>query len=266
MKYPKVLYVVLLLVSIQAKSQTIDTLVDVNNLKLHFKITQGKGTPILFESGGGLDANQWDSVIMPLYRANGATLITYDRQGFGKSEIDTSNYSILSEIKRLEIGLSKLGYGTKPMILVCHSLGGFYSRVYASMHPKLVKGIIMLDPRIPSRPDMAFARSVCNSLDKKKLRQESLSLYYVLTNIERNSDFARQAVLDPGLPILDIMAEHGPFDSAVENDRFKADQRNFVKESTNRVLLYAEGSSHNIPQSKPQLVIEQIVYFYKKYN
>jgi len=123
----------------------------------------------------------------------------------------------------------------------------------------------MLDPRIPSYADMAFARNVYNSLDLTALKKESLGLYYVLSNMERTIDFVRSALIKPGLPILNVMAEIGPFDTISDNERFKSDQRSFVNEGPNRVLLYAKGSSHNIPTDQPKLVINQIALLYKNY-
>jgi pimeloyl-ACP methyl ester carboxylesterase len=259
------LLLVLFLSSHVVTAQVIDTLIDVGSYKLHFKIIKGNSTEILFESGGGITVAQWDSIITPVHSRTGATIITYDRQGFATSGFDTANYTILNEIKGLETGLRKLGYGSKPILLVGHSLGAFYTRVYASRNVAHTKGIVMLDPRIPSFADMAFARSVYYSLDSVTLKKESLALYYVLANMERNSNFVRRVPVKPGLPILNVMAETGTFDSISDNERFQSDQRSFVKEGSNRVLLLAKGSTHNIPLDQPQLVIDQIVSYHKKY-
>jgi pimeloyl-ACP methyl ester carboxylesterase len=207
---------------------------------------------------------QWDSIVPSVHKATGATLITYDRQGFGTSTIDTSNYSILNEIQGLEKGLRKLGYNTAPTILVSHSLGAFYARVYASRQQRIVKGILMLDPRIPSSGDMVFARNVNKSLDHSALKKESLGLYYVLTNMEKAIDFVGRTKLKTGLSVSVVMAEAGPFDTASDNERFKADERDFVKEGTNRQLIEAKGSTHNIPAGQPQFVIKEIISFYNK--
>jgi pimeloyl-ACP methyl ester carboxylesterase len=94
----------------QVQSQTIDTLVDVGSYKLHFKIIKGKGTPIVFEAGGGDDGSTWNNLLNTLKDSLDATLITYDRQGMGRSGIDSSKTDILNEVKGLEIGLAKLGY------------------------------------------------------------------------------------------------------------------------------------------------------------
>jgi pimeloyl-ACP methyl ester carboxylesterase len=219
----------------------------------------------MFESGGGLDGSQWDSISTVLHSRLNATIITYDRQGFGQSGLDTGNFNILNEVKGLEFALERLGYADKNKLLVCHSLGAFYSRLYAFRHGHLVKGIIMLDPRIPSYADMKFAKSVSTKLNCGDFRENELGLYYILAEMERNSDFVRKKSIPSYIPILDIMAEQGPFDTKEENDRFKSAQKNFINTRANARLVYAKGSSHNIPQDKPDIVASEILNFYRQY-
>lgn len=250
------------LVSLVSAYAQVDTLVDVGSYKLHFKIIEGGGPPILFESGGGLDSRQWDSISTVLHAKLNATIITYDRQGFGQSGLDTTNFNILNEVKGLESALERFGYANDSKLLVCHSLGAFYSRLYAFRNPHLVKGIIMLDPRIPSYADMKFAKSVSTKLNRGDFSKDELGLYYILVEMERNSDFVRKKSIPSKIPILDIMAEQGPFDTKEENDRFKSAQKNFIKKRANASLVYAKGSTHNIPQDKPDIVISAILNFY----
>ncbi|WP_207508230.1 alpha/beta fold hydrolase [Telluribacter humicola] len=260
--FRQLLLAVLLLVAMNAKGQLLDTLIDVKPYKLHFKILKGKHSPILFESGGGLDASQWDSIATAVHQQLQATVITYDRAGFGRSSIDTTNYNIIQEIKSLESALKSFGYHDANFLLVGHSLGGFYNRVFAARHPKQVKGIIFLDPRIPSYEDRKFARNYFKTLSRKDFEPDYVSLYYLLANMESTSEYVGQVPLSSIIPVLNIMAETGPFTEEAENNRFKADQRNMVNASKNRTLLFAKGSSHNIPYDKPDLVIEQIIDFY----
>lgn len=255
----------ILLLAANANAQLMDTVVNVKANNLHFKIYKGKNSPILFESGGGLDASQWDSIAIVVHKQLQATIITYDRAGFGKSSLDTANYTILQEIESLEAALENFGYLDAKFLLVGHSLGGFYNRVFAARHPEQVKGIIFLDPRIPSYEDMKFARNIFQTYRREDFEPDNMSLYYLLANMEHTSNYVRQIPLSPDIPILDIMAEIGPFNDAIDNERFKADQRTMVNESKNRRLLLAEGSSHNIPYDKPDLVIDEILEFYRKY-
>lgn len=255
-------FLLILVNSVNANGQ-VDTLVDLGSYKLHFRILKGEASPILLESGGGLDARQWDSISTVLHSKLNATIIAYDRQGFGQSGLDTSEFNILNEVKGLESALQSLGYADKRKLLVCHSLGAFYSRLYAVRNPHLVRGIIMLDPRIPSYADMKLARSVSSKLNQTDFSREDLGLYYVLNEMERNSDFVRRKSIPSNIPIVNIMAEQGPFDAKEENDRFKSAQRNFINKRKNARLIYAKGSSHNIPQEQPEVVISEIINFYR---
>ncbi|KAA6438747.1 alpha/beta hydrolase [Dyadobacter flavalbus] len=257
--------IILLLVTVSAKGQALDTLIDAHPFKLHFKILKEENPPILFESGGGLDASQWDSIAVAVHRQAKATVITYDRAGFGSSSLDTANFNILQEVKSLEAALEKLGYQEANFLLVGHSLGAFYNRVFAARHSRQIKGIVFLDPRIPSYKDMQFARNIFQAYSRKDFEPDHLSLYHLLANMERTSDYVRQIPLSDDIPILDIMAEIGPFQDLKENERFKADQHNLVKGYKNRRLILAEGSSHNIPDNKPELVIKEVVDFYRRH-
>jgi len=251
-------------INTRLQAQSIDTLIDIGSYKLHFKIIKGKGAPVIFEAGGALNAEQWNYIANQIHKTLNIPVISYDRQGFGRSGLDTANYNILNEIIGFETGLQRLGYANTNVVLVCHSLGAFYCRLYAARHPKQVKGIVMLDPRIPSYADIAFARDVFSSLDRKQFKYEDLSLYYVLAKMESNSNYIRLTPLPAHLPVLDIMADQGPFTSKKDNDRFKSDQRSFVKSNASRTLIFAKGSSHNIPHDKPEIVIAQILQFYKR--
>ena len=257
--------IILLCLAVSCNAQVLDTIIDTNSYKLHFKIIKGNNAAILFESGGGQDMSQWDSIATIVHQHLQATVITYDRAGFGRSSFDTLDYTILREIENLEFALQKFGLKNERLMLVGHSLGGFYNRVYAARNAGQVKGIILVDPRIPSYADMQFAKKYFQSMDRKDYENEYMSLYYLLARMESTSNYVRQLDISPTIPLLDIMAENGPFEDPVENERFKEDQRNLVKGYPNRELIFAKGSSHNIPLDKPAMMIEQIVKFYRRY-
>lgn len=115
---------------------------------------KGERTPILFESGGGQDALQWDSIATIVHQRLKATVITYDRAGFGQSSLDTLDYTILQEIKSLESALQKFGFSNEKLLLVGHSLGGFYNRVYAARHCSLTKYVDQLIEHSAIRKEM----------------------------------------------------------------------------------------------------------------
>ena len=140
--FAKLFFITTILNMSICKAQATDTLVDVGQYKLHFKIIKGTGTPILFESGSGNDGAVWNNILEPIAKITGTTLITYDRAGLGRSEIKIESQQIekneiINGVQALEIGLKKLGYDDD-IILVSHSFGGFYSTLFASRNPEKV--------------------------------------------------------------------------------------------------------------------------------
>jgi pimeloyl-ACP methyl ester carboxylesterase len=258
-----ILSVLFLIGSLTIKSQDIDTLVDVGGYKLHFHIIKGKGMPILFESGGGDDGSTWNRLVPYIADTLGTTLITYDRPGFGKSELDTSHTGILNDIKRLETGLQKLGYGDKIM-LVAHSLGGFYATVYAARHPKAVKAAVLVDANTSCFFTEAYVTAA--ELDAKskleKLKRENPGVYYIYTNLRKNAELMRHNLFPLHIPITDIVAERTPFEGTRDAKRWKMCHTQFVAASPKRKGITAYGSGHYIHREKPDLVLDAIVKEY----
>jgi hypothetical protein len=65
--------------------QRIYTILHIDGYSIHFNIIKGKGIPIVFENGANGDLTIWDSILKPVSSITGATLITYDQIGLGKS-------------------------------------------------------------------------------------------------------------------------------------------------------------------------------------
>jgi pimeloyl-ACP methyl ester carboxylesterase len=105
---------------ISACCQKVDTLVDVGGYKLHFTVITGKGTPILFEAGGGNDGTVWDGIVKSIANITKAPIILYDRRGLRKSSNDSIKIGIEYDIKGLKKGLTKLGF-QKNIMLVLNS-------------------------------------------------------------------------------------------------------------------------------------------------
>jgi pimeloyl-ACP methyl ester carboxylesterase len=122
-------------------------LVDVGGRKLHARVF-GQGSPtVVLISGFNSPQTTWNALIDPL--AETATVVTYDRAGYGKSEIgDKPTHARQSalDLRRL---LEELGV-PKPYILVGHSYGVRVARLYASLFHEGLGGLILMDGSHPS--------------------------------------------------------------------------------------------------------------------
>src|SRR5512139_1860740 len=125
--------------------EAVEKQVDAGTYKLHFKIIPGRGPTILLESGGGMDSTEWDNLAPLLARETGATVVAYDRAGFGKSDLPASKYDLAQDTDALWGALRRLGLD-KDLVLVGHSYGGLLIRYEAARYPKAVRGLVFVDP------------------------------------------------------------------------------------------------------------------------
>jgi alpha/beta hydrolase fold len=238
------LLVILSFMALESHAQVTDTLVMVGKYSLHFSIIPGKGTPILFEAGGGNDGTVWKTITKDVAAATGAPVITYDRPGLGRSGIDSGHMNIEDDIKGLEIGLLRLGFNKKIM-LVSHSLGGFYNTVYTARNPNKVKAIVFIDVNLP-----CFFTP--NQFEKMKASQNFQQMVQTVRNNPLSSD----------IPVTDIVSEKTLFEGTPDADRWKGCHQEFAAASPNRKALIAYETGHYIFLQNSSLVIKAIVAMY----
>jgi hypothetical protein len=263
----------LLLNVINSYSQTQDNLVDVGKYKLHFNIIKGQGTPILFESGSGNDGTVWKDIIQPIAAITGTTVITYDRAGLGKSQIKTTNHktekhTILDNVIALEKGLKKLGYDDD-IILVAHSLGGFYSTLFASRNENKVKSIVFIDASLASFYTDKFVDKLNGVISDdilNKFKAEKPGLYYEIKTIGNSLKLLQKTNFPSSIPVIDLIASnpYNPFKNDNDKKRWVEGHEYFVKDNPNRVLNIINNTNHYAFKDNPKFIIYQILKAYSK--
>jgi len=257
-------YFIFFFLPVQVHSQNIDTLISVGSYRLHFNVLQGKGVPIIFESGAGNDGSIWKDLLNPLHDSIGATLITYDREGFGKSDLDSTNLNITTEVKGLEIALKKLGF-TGQYFFVAHSLGGNYAMTFISRNSNKVKGAVFIDIVSPCFMTEQKAKSIkqifIDSIDY--IKKESIGFYYIIQNYENTSKVMRTVSKTIKTPLTIICSDIPPFQGS-DSVKWKKCLKIFADESSNRRFILATKCGHYVFQDNPKLVIYEIVRQYRK--
>lgn len=246
-----------------AMSQTADIKVDVGGNQLNFHVVKGQGMPILFEAGGGDDSTVWNGILPSLADITHATLIAYDRPGFGKSGLDRKRHGIVNGISDLEKGLKALGYDGNIMV-VAHSLGGLYAELYAARHPDRVKSMVLIDATescflTPEELDI-IERTYKGQMDDFKAHRPGV--YYLLSDYRSMADVMQKVAFPPAIPVVDIVSEHPPFPSEAERQHWEDCHRQFADAAANREGILAAGTGHYIFHDNPTLVINAIVKAY----
>jgi pimeloyl-ACP methyl ester carboxylesterase len=121
-------------------------LIAVGDRRLHLNcqgpVVIGQPT-IVLEAGLGESSLTWAGVQPRLAAAH--RVCAYDRAGYGWSDAALQLPSAAAAVADLHLLLQAAGE-PPPYVLVAHSLGGLYARLFAQRYPEAVAGLVLLDP------------------------------------------------------------------------------------------------------------------------
>ncbi|MFJ8246919.1 alpha/beta hydrolase [Peribacillus asahii] len=119
-------------------------LVDAGGYNLHI-LQQGSGSPtILFEGGSGAPSTYWKEITSSL--PPNVNVVTYDRAGYNWSDKHVTKRTGENIVTELHTALQNSDING-PYILVGHSIGGMYTRLFAEKYEAEVVGMLLLDAR-----------------------------------------------------------------------------------------------------------------------
>lgn len=106
-------------------------------------VRAGTGWPaVVFETGLGDSLDSWAPIWPAL--AEYTTTVAYSRAGLGRSERGSSDHSAGAEVAELHALLHRLPI-RPPYVLVGRSYGGLLTRLYTSLYPADVAGLVLVD-------------------------------------------------------------------------------------------------------------------------
>lgn len=121
-------------------------IVSIGDYALHIQC-MGEGSPtIILEAGGGFTSGSWAWILPEVAKTQ--RVCAYDRAGWGWSEPSPVGYGSVQNAVELHTLLRNSGI-EPPYVLVGHSLGGLYARVYAHAYPEDVVGLVQVDASHP---------------------------------------------------------------------------------------------------------------------
>lgn len=262
-----------------AAPANLDGLVDVGGHRLHVR-TFGTGAPaVVIEPGLGDAGRIWAVAVDTLSRES--MVVLYSRAGYGRSDAGPMPRSADREAGELAAMLSATPVDP-PYILVAHSLGAINALVFASENAHLLDGLVLLDPppldfirgnRFPRlrgeadqmtaafRSDAAAARAAGDERQAAQLEAIASEHEEMFTSGWRLMASVRSL---GDLPLV-VVASGVPNPAFGEDaDVFQA----FWRDSTERLtalstrsrFIYAEHSTHDIPNDAPGVIVEAVRY------
>jgi pimeloyl-ACP methyl ester carboxylesterase len=149
----------------ELKYRPLGELIDVGGYKLHIYCTgEDSGPTIILDAGWGCNSLHWTLVQKEVTKF--AKVCSYDRAGNGFSDLRPAPGTSLDMVTELHTLLINAQVKS-PYILVGHSLGGINMRLFSSIFPNEVAGVVLVDSPYenqgniwPKRPDKSWLESI----------------------------------------------------------------------------------------------------------
>lgn len=247
--------------------RTHNIMLNIGTHKLHFKVVHGTLPAIVFESGFGEDATQWDKVQLQLSKSIPNAIISYDRAGLGKSDLPSSKYVVEREVNDLRIGLKLLNYD-KEVVLVGHSFGGLLINQYYKSNYTSVKGLLYVDPSTVSfyikTKTLEEVEGNVNNIDLNESYSKSdKSMHRIWREFEPTLTTLNKIKIKKDIPKY-LISSTKDFFSIIPENKIWRDEHAIYSKIIGAKHIIATGSAHDIPNEKPQVVIDAIYKILKE--
>lgn len=239
---------------------------EINGRNIYSKQFQNGEPTVIFETGLGDTSSIWDSIQREISLRT--STMSYDRAGLGKSDKPNTPRTCADLVDDLYHLVVKESI-QPPFILVGHSFGGLVLRLFASLYPKMVIGLILVDAAAENK-ELAYDEILPYELKNQNreyylnpmLNFEKIDKVHSYQEIEKHKctfDFPI-TVITRGLP--DNYDKELPNDSILKIE--KKLQNAFLNLSHNSKQIIASKSRHNIHVDQPSLIIESITEMIQK--
>ncbi|MGI8485006.1 MAG: alpha/beta fold hydrolase [Thermomicrobiales bacterium] len=269
-----------------ASGSDVAGLIDIGGRSL-FLERRGRGSPtVVFESGFRDSAASWSTdllaesgvtpevvrtIVLPGVAAF-TSVVAYDRPGtiLSRSDPVPMPHSATDVVNDLHMLLTTAQI-PGPYVLVGHSLGGLFVRLYASIYPDEVAGLVLVDAWSEGLREALTSKDWRTYVDLGLAVPEGLSDYPDLETVdfEAVAEAMTQAVNDHPLPEIPlyVITAGLPFDISEADLGFSPhawqdawstaqDQLAMLLPDARHVI--AKRSGHNIQLDEPNLVTEAI--------
>jgi len=217
----------------------------------------GEVTPtVVFEAGFGAGLASWSTVQSNI--AKFARTVSYDRAGIGQSEAGPKPRAAKQIALELHTALQNAGIGP-PFVLVGHSFGGIYVRVFADMYPKEVAGMVLIDPSQETFDEWTRTHQEAQrtALDEQ-IAKASLGVRDESAEVNTSYQQARAAKVPAGVPVILLTAMKDDTMPAAVRAVWAEKHEEWIAKVPGGKHLRVENSGHFIQGEQPQIVIDAI--------
>ena len=243
--------------------------VDIGGRRLDVVHTGSGGPAVVFEVGLADSLDTWLPVSTAIAKVT--TSIAYSRAGFGRSDRSPDGYAARHAVSDLHALLHRLPLAP-PYILVGRSYGGLLMRLYTSLYPSDVAGLVLVDGsherqvqrygEIDSTYPAAF-RAYFDSMLATMPPSPQAAEIRETVRIQAAGSVEGLTPL-PDIPIAVITSMRADSTSRYVNgtarghEVWRALHDEWFRRSKNGIHVVTTRSGHDVQNSEPQLVIDAI--------
>ena len=235
----------------------IDGFVDIGTHRLHVDLSDSPSEhTIVLEAGGGKYSDSYQEIQDALATSTGIRVMSYDRSGFGQSELGPAHFNAVDEMKALEKCLEIQGFHDK-LILVGLSYGGFLIQLFTELYPELVSGLVLIDPmnvKFVDRFGLDNLNAVTPYFSDPTTDYEKAGNRMVDSSSE-SFEAMRGRELPNQTPVILITSGNPP----IMKEMWRQCHEEVVRNSEKHQLLIAEEHNHDIVEENPELVLNVII-------
>ena len=240
-----------------------DTLIDVGGRSLEVVIRRGEEpVAIVFENGGGATFVDWEAVPDSIAARTGATVVTYNRAGLGRSDLGPETLTPVDEIRALIGALDSLGVPER-RILVGQSYGGLLVVAHADLDPDRVAALVLVEA-MNSRFIRATGEFIYSTVPSyPEPADDSQRLIMRMTRTLEDLA-ARAHAVEPELQIPIVVVTAGEpwwWKEGIPEAWTRSHAE--IAAAPGRELLVAEGSRHHVAADRPDVVVDAILRAYR---
>ena len=244
----------------------VDTMVEVGGYRVHCRIHRGTvPLTVVMELGGGARPESLGGLDSVLARRTRATIVSYERAGFGGSEMGPPDLDPLTQVRQVVAALERLQVPSR-RILVGHSYGGLMAVVHADMYRDQVAGVVLVDPMnsrfVDATGDFVYT-TVPHITEPKNDGERAIAR--LVTTFGSVLNVARDAEPRLRAPMVVISSTKSMWNGRErENRAWGASHEAIVAAAPGRRLVIAEGSGHQIARDRPDTIIDAVVSLVEK--
>ena len=227
----------------------------------------GAGKPtVIFEAGHAETSKTWAPVV-PLV-SSFTRVCTYDRAGLGRSGPPGSGQrtggSVVTDLGALLVAANETG----PFVMVGHSLGGAFVRLYAADRPSDVAGMVLVDSvherDFTAVNELLTPEQRAAGAGRRPQSPEGLDIESVLAELDRTRTAASFTfpviVLSRGRPLSDdeMPPSWSPEQRKRREELRRSLQSDLAKVSKAGILITASRSGHFVHHDEPALVASAV--------